>query len=361
MIPDFLLRHTIVRRLCSTALLLLLSAVALVLLPVVTVLSALLSAVMSALHRTSFLSIRGSRLRAARFAAFAATYLAAEFAGLFNALRLRASDQDAHYALLTLLLSMLFRTARKAFRLEIVSPAQGTALPDGPLIVFSRHAGPGDSFLLAYALLAVGGRRPRLVAKEILRLDPLIDIVLGRTPNCFVGRSETARADAPGRIAELSASLGPRDALLAFPEGGNFTTKRRRRLIDRLRRRRDHRILATAASLNHVLPAKPTGVFAAVDAAPPTAHVLFVAHTGLDRIETVPEAWRAVPLQHPVRLAWWSVPVTDIPAADHTRETWLKDQWTRIDAWIDHEADADTETDADASGGPTPHTALESQ
>ena len=353
MIPDFLLRHTVVRRLGSTTLLLLLSAVALALLPIAIVLSAL----RSALDRV--LPVRSGHLRAARFAAFAGTYLAAEFAGLFNALRLRAADHDAHYELLTRLLSMLFRTARKAFRLEIVPPAQGVDLPDGPLIVFSRHAGPGDSFLLAYALLAVGGRRPRLVAKETLRLDPLIDIVLGRTPNCFVGRSERARADAPRRIGELSAALGPRDALLAFPEGGNFTAKRRRHLIDRLRRQRNRRILATASSLNHVLPAKPTGVFAAVDAAPPNAHVLFVAHTGLDRIETVPEAWRAIPLQHPVRLAWWSVPVPDIPAADCARETWLKEQWTRIDAWIDRAAHSDA--GADPNRGPERRTAIGSR
>lgn len=325
MMPEFLLRHTVIRRVCTCTVLAILCAAVFALLP----LAALLDALSLLIHGR-----KSGHTRTARFAAFAGTYLAAEVIGLSGALRLRRSEPEPHYALLRRLLSMLFRTSQRTFRLRIAAPEEGLALPEGPLLVFSRHAGPGDSFLLAYGLLATG-RRPRIVAKQTLRLDPFIDVLLGRLPNCFVGSGEPARAEATRCITELAASLGPHDALLVFPEGGNFTANRRGRLIRRLRRRRDRSALSVAESLDHVLPPHPSGVFAAIDAAPATASIVFVAHTGLDHLETVAETWRAVPLEEPLHLTWWTVPAPQVPAEEDARQAWLHEQWARIDTWLD--------------------------
>jgi 1-acyl-sn-glycerol-3-phosphate acyltransferase len=345
MITPILLRHKALRRAVSLSALALLGAAALVLLPL-------------ALLTRPF----GGRWRPARFAAFAGTYLGAEIGGLCAAARLDPRDEDAHQALLHRLLGRLFRRARRAFALEVAPLEPGFELPEGPLLVFSRHAGPGDSFLLVYALLAAG-RRPRVVLTERLALDPLIDVLLHRTPNCFVGRGQERRAAAE-RIGTLAGELGEHDALLLFPEGGNFTTARRRRLISRLRSLRDWRRLPVARSLEHVLPARPTGVFAAVDAAPPGARVVFVAHTGLDRLESVADVWRAVPLDVPVRAAWWSVPVERIPQGEHERIAWLEREWARVDEWIERRiepavelSDAPAQPDqsrSDASAAPSP-------
>ena len=38
--------------------------------------------------------------------------------------------------------------------------------------MFCRHAGPGDSFTLMYALMHWYGREPRVVLKETLAWDP---------------------------------------------------------------------------------------------------------------------------------------------------------------------------------------------
>ena len=51
---------------------------------------------------------------------------------------------------------------------------------DRPLIVLSRHAGPGDSLLLVHYLLSVCERRPRVVMKATLQLDPSVDILANR-------------------------------------------------------------------------------------------------------------------------------------------------------------------------------------
>jgi 1-acyl-sn-glycerol-3-phosphate acyltransferase len=329
---NFLIRHTVVRRMCSVTFLALVCVAVLVLLPLAGIAGCI--DVLTCRVRGG----RRGRAAAARFATFAGAYLVAEIAGLCGMLLLRLrrdSGEDAAYALLTRLLSLLFRTATFAFALRVSPPEQPLELPDGPLLVFSRHAGPGDSFLLMYALLTVANRRPRVVLKDTLSFDPMIDVLLSRMPHCYVGRDENGRAEAAEHIGELAASLDDGDALLLFPEGRNFTTARRKRLISRLRRQRKWRDLPTAEALDHVLPARPTGVFAAVDAAPPRSEIVFVAHTGLDRLQTLADTWRAVPLDRPVQLIWWAVPVTQVPAADEARLTWLKEQWTRVDTWLD--------------------------
>ena len=287
------------------------------------------------------------RARPARFAAFATTYIGIELTGLIRLAaywigpgrlgRISADStayQDKHYALLRRLLDRLFHAARRSFTLHITPPADGASVPGGPLIIASRHAGPGDSFLLAYALLATLRRRPRFVLSQALTVDPLIGTLLRRTPNCFIALDPEQRHHSTAEITRLAEDLGPSDALVIFPEGRNFTTARRARLLRRLRQRRA-KLLPTARSLEHVLPAHSSGLFAAVDAAPADTHLVFLAHTGLDRIETARDAWRSVPLTTPLQITWWSIPSREIPAETAERERWLRRQWSQVDGWID--------------------------
>jgi hypothetical protein len=89
-----------------------------------------------------------------------------------------------------------------------------------------------------------------------------------------------------------------------------------------------------AEHLHNVLPPKPGGLLAALDAAP-DAGVIFVAHTGLDRMMTVADVWRELPMDKRLIMRFWSVDPEDIPADEEERVTWLYDWWARIDAWID--------------------------
>ena len=100
--------------------------------------------------------------------------------------------------------------------------------------MFSRHAGPGDSFLLAHALINWYDREPRIVLKDSLQWDPAIDVLLNRLPNRFLVPGGGAKAE--DEIAALATGLDDNDALVIFPEGGNFTPKRWERGIERLRR-----------------------------------------------------------------------------------------------------------------------------
>jgi len=88
-----------------------------------------------------------------------------------------------------------------------------------------------------------------------------------------------------------------------------------------------------AERLRNVLPPKPGGLFAAIDAAP-DAGVIFVAHTGLDRMMTMADIWHELPMDKQLTMRFWSVP-PEVPAGEDERVAWLYDWWARIDAWIE--------------------------
>jgi 1-acyl-sn-glycerol-3-phosphate acyltransferase len=242
-------------------------------------------------------------------------------------------------------LNLIYRQAVRVcgLRVEVAAPPDEPLAEDGPLIVLSRHAGPGDSLLLVHHLLTVCQRRPRVVMKATLQLDPSLDIVANRVPNAFLHR----RSDGPRlgdrqqaeQIRRLAAGLGNRDALLLFPEGGNWTPMRWRRGIDRLRRRGHADLAKRAAAMPNLLPPRTGGAFAAIGACP-AADVIFVAHTGLDKLVSVRDVWQSLLNDLTVHARWWRVPAADVPrGADHETQTaWLYDWWERLDAWITEES-----------------------
>ncbi len=291
--------------------------------------------------------------RALRLLAFGLVYLVMELAGLLAALALWVGSGfgaklhsprfiDLHYELLGWALRFLVTAAERLFSLEIVEePGRDIRTIAGrpnPLVLLSRHAGPGDSFLLAHEIMSVAQRRPRIVLKDTLQLDPFIDVMLNRLPNRFISPTP-GEADHPVRaISELASTMGPRDALLIFPEGGNFTEARRIRAIERLRSRGNVEGARRAQALTYVLPPRPAGALAALDACP-TADAVFVAHTGLDDLDSVSDLWHAIPEDNTLTVSWRGVTRDAIPNGPD-RAGWLQDAWADIDTWVGaHRAD----------------------
>lgn len=259
--------------------------------------------------------------------------------------------QRAHYRLAGWFLTVLFWQARWTLRLriEVVGADPDTALPGRPELVLCRHAGPGDSFILIHALVNWFRREPRIVLKDTLQWDPAVDVLLNRLPNRFIApRRRLAGepingAGQPGdrlieQVGHLATGLDSNDAFVIFPEGGNFTPRRRIRAIERLRARGLHTMAERAESMRHVLAPQPGGVLAALDAAP-DAGVIFVAHTGLDRMLTVADVWRELPMDKRIVMRFWSVPPEEVPTGRQERIDWLFDWWARIDQWIDAHRD----------------------
>ncbi len=293
-------------------------------------------------------SLLPGRWRVLRMLAFALVYLLLEVVGLALALLLWVASgfgwklrtpvfQRAHYAVLRGLLAELLATATWVFHLQLdTDDVSWSPLDDGVLgstnamVVLSRHAGPGDSLLLVRTLMDRDHlRRPRIVLKDVLQWDPLLDVYLNRIPSAFLSTGgEMSRL-----VAALATGMGEEDALLIFPEGGNFSESRRLRAIDRLRGKGMVEQARRAEAMRYVLAPRPGGVAAALEAAP-HADVVFVAHTGLEHLSTVADLWDGLPMDQTVRLRWWFVPADEVPRERRAQEEWLYERWAEIDAWI---------------------------
>ncbi|GGL01275.1 1-acyl-sn-glycerol-3-phosphate acyltransferase [Mangrovihabitans endophyticus] len=286
-------------------------------------------------------------LRVPRLTILAIAYLAWDAAALvalaglwvasgFGARIRTPAFQRAHYALTGGFLRVLFWLARRLLRLsvDVVGTDPDTASPGRPEIVVSRHAGPGDSFILIHGLVNWFDREPRIVLKATLQWDPAVDVLLNRLPNRFLSPGSGRNPTLEEEVGQLAVGLDDDDAFVIFPEGANFSPRRRNRAIARLWSRGLGDLAARAERLNNVLPPKPGGLLAALDAAP-DAGVIFVAHTGLDRMLTVADVWRQLPMDKQLVMRFWSVPPEEVPQAEEARVEWLYDWWARIDAWIE--------------------------
>jgi len=257
--------------------------------------------------------------------------------------------QRAHRTAMRLYLEGIVRSGTRVFNLRFatdVADAREIPLVEGagesvveppierrpPLLVLSRHAGPGDSMLLVHALVRLG-YRPHIVLRDSLQWGPALDTVLNRLPNLFLSAGDSP-ADRRAEISRLAAQLSDDDALVLFPEGRNFTARRRLASIARLEELGQHAAAEQAREMRHVLVPRSGGASAALAAAP-HADVIFVAHTGLEDLSSPVDLWRGTPMDAEIRVKLWRVPAAQTPkGGDDATQEWLLTWWRRIDAWI---------------------------
>jgi 1-acyl-sn-glycerol-3-phosphate acyltransferase len=243
----------------------------------------------------------------------------------------------AHYFVFGWVLRRIVASAKFTFKIQII--------PDGeiprtmgsertrPVLILSRHAGPGDSFLLMDGLYNRFGRQPRIVLKEFLQWDPAVDIMLNRLPAAFVPARRVAGDPVVEAIKDMTATMGVDDAFVIFPEGGNYTINRHVRSIQKLREIGRPDLAERAEELENTLPPKPKGVMTALASAPDQTDVFFVGHAGLEAFVTLGDIWRGMPMDTQVATKTWYVPAEQVPGVE-AQEEWLYDMWAEIDDWI---------------------------
>ena len=205
------------------------------------------------------------------------------------------------------------------------------------LIVLSRHCGPGDTLFIAW-LLAVHHRLSlRVVLKSALRWEPVIDAGASILPLCFVGRGGQPARDG---VRTAASSMQRGEALLLFPEGGNFTWQRWRDAIAHLTRAGEHRWARRARRRTHTLPPRPGGAFAALCAAP-DADVLLVAHSGLGS-DGRDRPWWRMPMHQQLVVRTLLVPAAEVPREEDAVREFLDEAWSRVDTWVEGHADLAT-------------------
>ncbi len=223
----------IVRRLVFAPLVILISVAAIVLSPVLLLLAMVTAPTRVRRRRTLRLvrfGLAWLAMESAALVACLALWIASGFGG-----RLRTETSlERHYALVRWFLATLFRLALRIFhlRVEIEEPPatdeEMAARLTRPVIVLSRHAGPGDSFLLVHHLLSLYRRRPRIVMKAALQFDPSLDVVINRLPHAFV-RPRRASAPAVPPPAVPTAAV----PTAAVPHRGRASRGRAGRICDR--------------------------------------------------------------------------------------------------------------------------------
>ncbi len=247
--------------------------------------------------------------------------------------------QSAHYWLLGWILRLVIGSAKRSFKLEVEidSPPPVTAgdADRRPILVMSRHAGPGDSMLLMDALCNGYQRQPRIVLKDFLQWDPAVDVILNRLPASFVPTARGADKDpVVEAIAHLAGTMDADDAFVIFPEGANFTHRRRERAIQKLIEIGRPDLAERASDLKLTLPPKAKGVMTALSTAPAVSEAFFVGHAGLESFITAADIWRAMPMDTTVAVRIWHYTADAIPPPEQ-QEAWLFDIWGEIDAWIE--------------------------
>jgi len=220
------------------------------------------------------------------------------------------------------------RTLDLDVQLDDASPTPEQIPRDEPLIVLSRHCGPGDTLLVAWLLNVYYGLRLRIVLKALLRCEPVLDLVGDMGCLCFLRhRGSKARK----QIRDLTGSMVGGQALLLFPEGGNFTWARWREAIVRLRSTGRLREARRAWRQTHTLPPRTGGTAAALSGAP-HANVLVLTHTGFSP-DGRARVWWQLPMNRRLLVRTVLVPSDELPPPDQL-DPWLEQTWSRVDAWV---------------------------
>lgn len=241
--------------------------------------------------------------------------------------------QRAHYAVLCWFVAGIYATVVRLAHVNVrVSESseveEALSQARRPVIVLSRHAGEGDTLLMLEHLIGRYDRRPRTVMNEALRLDPLIDVLGDRLPNRFV---DPRGGDTEVEIAALASDLDDRDAVLIFPEGGNFSERRRQKGIERLEGAGLVEEAEWARSMRHMSAPRPGGALAAIASAP-KADIVFAGHIGFP--SSLGEVWRLLPHDQTVEVRLWMAAEGELPAGHDERIDWLFGWWRTLDAWV---------------------------
>lgn len=286
------------------------------------------------------------RFRLSRFVGIGLAFCVTEVFGLFTLLTVwigsgfgRWMDRPFWVKANTVLMGQYMELITRAIRFFLGYGFRYTYEPfpaDRPIVLLSRHAGPGDAFLILRVVLRDGKRLPHFVGAAKLQWDPFLDIAGERLGNHYMLQRPADPQAELQAISKLAASMGGNETLGIFPEGGNATPTRRRHQLDSLKAAGREELVRRAEALRHTLLPRAGGVIAALEGAP-DAVVLVVAHAGLEDLCGFGDLWNAVPLGRSVIAHSWTVMPENRPTDGSTLTAWLFDEWQRIDDWVDEQ------------------------
>ncbi len=235
---------------------------------------------------------------------------------------------EANFALQCWWANALKVAAERLFTLRF--HVEGTDALDGPAaIVLPRHASIADTIIPIVFYAIPKHIRLRYVLKRELLLDPCLDIVGNRLPNCFVARSGV---DAPAdldRVTALADDLQPDEGFLIYPEGTRFSVQRQQRVLTSLADRVTPTDLEHMRGWTELLPPRPGGTLALIAAAP-NRDVVFCAHTGFEGASHVRQLINGSWIAADIRIRFWRIQRHDMPLDEAALRAFLIAQWDRM-------------------------------
>jgi 1-acyl-sn-glycerol-3-phosphate acyltransferase len=275
------------------------------------------------------------RLAGVRFVGAILLFFAFENFGVLSVVTLVVTGRATHdrlYALEGRWADSFLRAVLRLFSMKL--EIQGLELlRPGPIMLVGNHVSVIDALLPAAFATARQGLRLRYVAKGELIWDPCVDLAGHLLPNVFVRRGSV---DTPGdlaRVQTLVERLGTDDGVVLFPEGTRFTQEKRDTLIARRDADGPREHLERDRKLQCLMPPR-TGGLLALFARDPGTDVIIMAHTGLEGSVRIPDLWGGALIGRTLRVEFWRVPWSTIPAGREERVDWIYAQWERLDGWV---------------------------
>lgn len=282
---------------------------------------------------------RGVKPTAWRLLAYLVTYLTAEVAAMLTCLVIwlvsgfglnRQLLIRATYRLQLMWANLLWDAACAIFRLQVTVSGDEQATP-GPLVIFSRHASIVDNILPFQLFCRRHDMNLRYVLKRELVVDPALDVAGHWLPNHFVDRGGTDSDRELEALRTLASGLGPNEGIVIFPEGTRFSDEKKERAMAALKRR-GRALYERAQRLQNLLPPRPGGALAILDAA--ACDVVLVAHHGFDGFANVADIWSGGMVGKRIRVRITRFAREHIPVGRSERIDWLFSIWAEMDAWL---------------------------
>lgn len=219
----------------------------------------------------------------------------------------------------------LFNMGKRLYQLRI--EVTGTeALAGNSALLLSRHSSMGDTVL---PLLFFGKQRSeglRYVLKQELRYLPCLDIGGHRLPNVFVDRSGTDSAKAVKEVSQLIATAGEDESVLIYPEGTRFTQKKHDSLRSRHPKLKDQ-----LDRWPNLLPPRLGGVLGMLEANP-GKDLVFLAHAGFEGSADIHDLLGGGWLNQKVCLHFWRIPYREIPRENV--DEFLFKEWDKMQTTV---------------------------
>lgn len=271
---------------------------------------------------------------ACRMLAFGWVYLLGEAwalvtmasAGLFG----RRTSMKMTYALQRGWTAWNFSALRRLFSLDFEVTGD-EAIPPGPILLLSRHASMIDTMLPAAFVVRPHDIKLRYVLKKELLIDPALDIGGNRLPNYFVDRGATDTEAEREGIRRLADDLQGDEGVLIYPEGTRYSEEKRVRYTEKLAEQPGH-IGVVATSLRRVLPPKPGGTLALLEAS--RADVVVLMHRGLEGFARLKDIWTGKLVGSTIVAHFRRIDRSEVPMDSDEQVRWLFDLWASVDRWV---------------------------